>query len=280
MFSALRRRLSYANVAATLALALSMSGVAVAAHGYIVSSTGQLTNKVVKTIKHHGAKGKKGPNGYRGPTGLEGVQGALGVTGPQGFLGPQQAGPRGPAGPAGKERGPTGTAGAPGGATAIPFSAVLTAQALKEPVTKRLFSLPGGIEASLFCARIFFTLGAIDVAAPEGSVAETGSVEFNPEGERPLENARLNELMPLDPEGSSSRRSSATSTNRKRTKRIARTLRARSPPPPRISTSTRSSKSRRPLLPELAPSTGKRASFTAPLPTIQLENPMSPFTDR
>lgn len=201
MFSALRRRLSYANVAATLALALSMSGVAVAAHGYIVSSTGQLTNKVVKTIKHHGAKGKKGPNGYRGPTGLEGVQGALGVTGPQGFLGPQQAGPRGPAGPAGKERGPTGTAGAPGGATAIPFSAVLTAQALKEPVTKRLFSLPGGIEASLFCARIFFTLGAIDVAAPEGSVAETGSVEFNPEGERPLENARLNELMPLDPGG-------------------------------------------------------------------------------
>jgi hypothetical protein len=69
MFSWIRRRLTYANVAMTLALVFAMTGGAYAAKHYLITSTGQISPKVLKQLK-----------GSRGPAGPSGKQGAAGTT--------------------------------------------------------------------------------------------------------------------------------------------------------------------------------------------------------
>jgi hypothetical protein len=81
----MRKRLTYANVAATLALVLSMSGGALAASHYLVSSTKQISPKVLKKLK--GATGKAGTTGKEGPAGKEGAQGKEGKEGKEGKAG-------------------------------------------------------------------------------------------------------------------------------------------------------------------------------------------------
>jgi hypothetical protein len=78
----MRKRLSYANVAATLALVFSMTGGALAANHYLISSTKQINPKVLKKLK--GPKGKTGAAGAQGPQGKEGAQGKQGVQGQPG----------------------------------------------------------------------------------------------------------------------------------------------------------------------------------------------------
>jgi hypothetical protein len=73
------RKLSYANVAATLALFFSMSGGALAASHYLINSTRQINPKVLKALK-----GKKGATGLTGTTGATGATGATGKEGPAG----------------------------------------------------------------------------------------------------------------------------------------------------------------------------------------------------
>jgi hypothetical protein len=87
MFSTMRRRLHLtpSTVIATLALVFAMTGGAYAASKYLITSTKQISPKVLKTLK--GASGAKGANGASGPAG---------PTGPAGGAGPQ--GPQGPAG--------------------------------------------------------------------------------------------------------------------------------------------------------------------------------------
>ncbi len=85
MFSPIRRRFTYANVVATLALVFAMSSGAYAASKFLITSTKQIKPSVLASLK-----GKAGANG------------APGVAGP--------AGPQGPGGAAGKD----GTPGAPG----------------------------------------------------------------------------------------------------------------------------------------------------------------------
>jgi hypothetical protein len=80
----MRKRLSYANVAATLALVFSMTGGALAANHYLISSTKQIKPSVLAKLK--------------GNAGARGAQGGQGGQGPQGAQGP--AGPAGPAGSA------------------------------------------------------------------------------------------------------------------------------------------------------------------------------------
>lgn len=84
----LGRRITYANVVATLALLFAMSGAAFAAHHYLITSTKQISPKVLKEL--HGARGARGATGSIGP---------IGPQGPGGELGPK--GLRGPAGPDG-----------------------------------------------------------------------------------------------------------------------------------------------------------------------------------
>jgi hypothetical protein len=105
MFSAIRSRIhtSPATVIASLALVFAMTGGAYAAGRYVITSTKQISPKVLKSLK--GNAGKAGANG---------ANGAPGATGPQGSPGP--AGPQGPAGAAGG----SGTNGASVTATSVP----------------------------------------------------------------------------------------------------------------------------------------------------------------
>ena len=76
------KHLSYANVAATLALVLSMSGGALAARHYLVNSASQINPKVLKSLKgSSGAAGPQGPAGIAGPQGPEGRPGREGEEG-------------------------------------------------------------------------------------------------------------------------------------------------------------------------------------------------------
>ncbi len=93
----IRGKVTYANVAMTIALVLAMSGGAYAAGKIVITSTKQISPKVLKQLK--------------GKTGAAGSAGAAGPVGPGGPVG--AAGPAGPAGPTGPE-GPVGPAGAAG----------------------------------------------------------------------------------------------------------------------------------------------------------------------
>jgi hypothetical protein len=106
MFSVLRRRLTYTNVGVTLALFFSMSGGALAASHYLITSTKQIKPSVLSALKGKaGAAGANGAAGAAGPAGSSGAQGAKGETG---GTGPQ--GPEGKEGPPGKN-GTNGTTG-------------------------------------------------------------------------------------------------------------------------------------------------------------------------
>jgi hypothetical protein len=101
MLSGIRRRghVTPGTVIATLALVFAMSGGAYAASHYLITSTKQISPKVLKSLK--GKTGPAGPTGSTGPAGAAGV-GTAGA-----------AGPLGPAGAAGVkgENGATGAAG-------------------------------------------------------------------------------------------------------------------------------------------------------------------------
>jgi hypothetical protein len=105
MFS-LRGRFSYANVVATLALVFAMSGGALAASKYLITSTKQIKPSVLASLK--GKAGKAGANGVPGLAGPAGAQGAVGPPGPQGPAG--AAGAKGAGGAS-----VTSTSIAPGG---------------------------------------------------------------------------------------------------------------------------------------------------------------------
>jgi hypothetical protein len=79
----MRKRITYANVVATLALVFAMSGGALAAKHYLINSTKQINPKVLKTLK-----GKAGATGNTGATGKEGAPGKEGKEGKQGIPGP------------------------------------------------------------------------------------------------------------------------------------------------------------------------------------------------
>jgi hypothetical protein len=106
MYSRIRKRLTYANVAMTLALAFAMTGGAYAASRYVISSTKQIKPSVLAQLKGKsgpaGAAGAAGSPGEKGPAGEKGAPGANGkdgAPGPQGA--PGEPGPQGVPGPAG-----------------------------------------------------------------------------------------------------------------------------------------------------------------------------------
>jgi hypothetical protein len=108
MFFGIRRRLTYTNVAITVALVFAMSGGALAANRYLITSTKQISPKVLKALQ--GKNGASGAQGSAGPAGKEGLAGKEGPTGKEGTAGKEGA--AGKEGPAGKE-GAAGKEGSP-----------------------------------------------------------------------------------------------------------------------------------------------------------------------
>jgi hypothetical protein len=108
MFSWIRRRCSYANVVATFALFFAMTGGALAASHYLITSTKQIKPSVLKSLV--GRAGPAGPAGTAGAVGARGESGATG-TGTPGVEGHE--GKEGSKGKEGKE-GPEGKEGLPG----------------------------------------------------------------------------------------------------------------------------------------------------------------------
>jgi hypothetical protein len=109
MFSRLRKRVTYVNVAMTVALVFAMSGGAYAAGKYVITSTKQISPKVLKSLV--GKAGKAGANGAPGPAGPAGPQGAQGPAGPAGAAGAKgETGLQGVKG----EKGAAGAKGEPG----------------------------------------------------------------------------------------------------------------------------------------------------------------------
>jgi hypothetical protein len=106
MLSVMRKRLTYTNVAVTLALVFAMSGGAYAAGRYVITSTKQIKPGVLAQLK--GRAGSVGPQGPAGPAGAQGATGAAGAAGAKGE--PGASGKEGPPGKNG-ENGKNGTTG-------------------------------------------------------------------------------------------------------------------------------------------------------------------------
>jgi len=109
-----RTRVNPATVLAVVALVFAMTGGAYAAKRYLISSTSQLSPKVLKELEamagKSGAPGAQGPPGSAGPQGPAGPKGEPGAPGPQGE--PGKAGKAGKQGSEGKE-GEAGAEGSP-----------------------------------------------------------------------------------------------------------------------------------------------------------------------
>ena len=106
MFKRIRRRFNATGLVAVFALVFAMSGGAYATSRYVITSTKQISPKVLKALK-----GSAGASGAQGSAGPAGSAGPLGPAGPQGPAGP--AGATGKEGPAGKngENGKNGETG-------------------------------------------------------------------------------------------------------------------------------------------------------------------------
>ncbi len=96
MFKGLRKRmhLTPSTAIATLALVFAMTGGAYAASKVLITSTKQISPKVLKSLQGkagspgaNGAQGPAGPAGAAGPQGAAGTAGAKGETGPAGTNG-------------------------------------------------------------------------------------------------------------------------------------------------------------------------------------------------
>jgi Collagen triple helix repeat (20 copies) len=145
MFSKIRKRITYSNVAMTIALVFVMTGGAFAASKYLITSTKQIKPSVLKQLQ--GKNGKNGLNGVNGTNGTNGKDG-VGSQGPQGVQGPQ--GPKGDKG----DTGPAGPTG-PKGATGSPW---VSNNTLPSEATEKgtwIFSEPGGATSE---ARLFATV--------------------------------------------------------------------------------------------------------------------------
>ncbi len=93
MFSSLGRRFTYSNVVATLALVFAMSGGALAASKFLITSTKQIKPSVLSQLKGKaGANGAQGLAGAAGKDGAPGKEGAPGKDGKAGVNGESVAG--------------------------------------------------------------------------------------------------------------------------------------------------------------------------------------------
>ena len=85
MLSRIASRLTFANITATLALVFAMSGGAFAATHYLLTSTSQISPKVLKALRSNTAPATQlDPRAQLAPSGKEGAQGKEGPPGTNG----------------------------------------------------------------------------------------------------------------------------------------------------------------------------------------------------
>jgi len=104
MSQAIRKRLNATSMLGVIALVFAMTGGAYAANKYLITSTKQISPKVLKALK--------GPIGKTGATGAAGAAGATGPPGPPGAPGTGTSGKEGKQGIQGVE-GKAGPEGSP-----------------------------------------------------------------------------------------------------------------------------------------------------------------------
>lgn len=140
----LRRHLTYANVAATLALLFAMSGGALAASHYLINSTRQINPKVLRRLK-----GNRGP---RGPAGIPGIS----IQGPSGVSVKGQRGEPGHEGPEGLSALST----LPAGRSESGVYGIAPDNTVAEGVLRQSISFPLALGAVIAPANIEYTPGA------------------------------------------------------------------------------------------------------------------------
>jgi hypothetical protein len=102
MFSRIFKRISYTNIALTVAIFFAMAGGALAAKRYVIISTSQISPRVLKALE--GKPGGPGATGAAGPAGAKGEPGPVGSAGEKGSQGlPGEEGPEGEPGEPGPE---------------------------------------------------------------------------------------------------------------------------------------------------------------------------------
>lgn len=89
MFLFIRDHVTVVNVILTLGLVFAMTGAAYAGSKYLITSTKQISPKVLKQLK--GASGAAGKTGAAGPAGTTGPTGPAGPAGPGGSVGHEGA---------------------------------------------------------------------------------------------------------------------------------------------------------------------------------------------
>jgi len=148
VFSSIRRRMTFANVAMTLALVFAMSSGAYAAGTYLLTSTKQISPSVLKALA--AKRGATGAAGAQGATGAVGPQGSPGSKGEKGETGLQ--GPKGETGPQGP-KGEKGIAGVTGYVKTLPAGATETGvwgfASHSEGLISQALSFPIPLEAAL-----------------------------------------------------------------------------------------------------------------------------------
>jgi Collagen triple helix repeat (20 copies) len=179
MLSKIRNRLTFANVAMTLALVFGMSGGAYAAGRYVITSTKQISPKVLKSLQGRGpagaagAQGSQGPQGAQGPAGPVGAAGAKGETGTAGA--PGATGKEGPKGPEGSPWTAGGTL--PSGRTETGYSNAVF-PAVKPPRLLVAISFPIPLKEALSNTQVHYA----STAPGSGGAACPGTAE-KPEAE-------------------------------------------------------------------------------------------------
>jgi hypothetical protein len=200
----LRRHLSYANVASTLALVFAMGGGAYAAlapvragviHSCLRKSDGALRVVSAKAqcgrrerplaFNQRGRVGRRGPLGPAGPIGRTGARGKAGPTGKTGATG--RTGPRG-TGVTSATLG-VGNAACPGGGSsftsvsgttfacsgsAVGWASVDTAGSLT--ANRNVSAVALGTTPGIYCLKLA-TIPAVGVASVRGDAATHGSAE-------------------------------------------------------------------------------------------------------
>ena len=175
MFQALRRHLSYSNVAATMALVFALTGGALAASSHggessspakVSASAGRAAGFTAVTAKKKSKpKSLRGPAGPAGKNGTNGTNGAPGATGPAGPTGPAGAGTQGEKGVEGKQ----GSEGKSGFTKTLPSGETETGQFA--------FAQEGAAEGAALRVAISFPIPLATTSLPHFIGEEEGEGE-------------------------------------------------------------------------------------------------------